>query len=208
MKHLILSVLMICAVGISAQADLQLMASPPDEVTPDTYRFSDLKPGYLAGVPATEAILTGVWKMVAIATSSACAIISTDTSNANGIKNNDGTFIELEFLNVTKSNPPGSSENFTKVFSVKINNFGKDSFDQGPYAVSSVESQFAQWNSSNGELDKDSYFNLSCRMSASSKYLICASKLVILSNSHKYDPRAIACAADNDYSSIVVYIRK
>ena len=120
MKHLILSVIMICAVGISANADLKLMAAPPVEVTPDTYRFSDLKPGYLAGVPATEAVLTGVWKRVAQATSLACATLSTDTSDANGIKNADGTFSELEFLNLTKTNPPGSSESVTKVFSVKL----------------------------------------------------------------------------------------
>ncbi len=206
MRQLILSVLVICAVGMNAQADLQLMAAPPVEVSPDAYRFSDLKPGYLAGVPATEAVLTGVWKMVALATSLPCAMISPDTSDANGIKNKDGTFSELEFLNLTKTNPPGSSEDVTKVFSVKLNNFGEDSFDQGPFAVSSAEPQFSHWNYSNG-LNKDAYLNYSCRMSASSKYLICANKAVLV-NSNKFDEAAKACAADNDYSGIMVYIRK
>ena len=165
MKNTLMAFCSVMILGLSLQATAGL-SGPPKDVGGSVFRFSDLKPIYQAGLPTNEALLTGTWKSVARATPAACYFLAPDAYDANGLKNSDGSISSLEFLTIKKPLPPGSAESATQIFSVKLNNLGNSSHNQGPYAFDPNEPQFSQWGYSSGGSDTDAYFSISCRISS------------------------------------------
>ena len=205
MKSLLFKILPVVLLGLSAVA-----GAPPKEVGQSVFRLSDLKPVYHAGTATNEAFLTGKWKLIAAATSAACAKLQPDVYDPNGIKNPDGSLRELDFLLVKKLVLPGSRKPVTGDFAVKLNNLGISGGNQGPYEVDPNEPQFAQWPFLNAtpELNKIAYYSYSCR-SADNKddTLICAVKFVLV-DSKGLPPELVNCANENEFSFILVYTRQ
>lgn len=176
-------VLFVCAIAGADDRPKPIGTPPPP--TPPTnlppkpdkgpIRYAALKDGFDRGNPTSEAILTGEWKLVAQATNSECGDFLVDSTNLDGLKNEDGSaYATFEFAryadNTQTSNP--------LVFGVKLLNLGKLSENQGPYAVDEKEPQFAQWLYSYTGIMKDkAWITYACRaIGAKNERLICASK--------------------------------
>ena len=213
---ILLAIVWLMTMSIQSQAQISMMTNivndiPPRPIDtsnpPSPFRYSDLRSIYDSGIGTSDATLTGKWKLVAQATTAICADMGLDSYDPNGIKNSDGTIATLTFQTVMKPLPPGSGESVTPMFAVVLNNMGGAGADQGPYAVSPNEPQFAQWVYGYGKLLDVAYFSYSCRLSAKDRNtLICGLKLKILDHTKiVISERSLACAHSGQLGAMFVF---
>ena len=164
-------------VSVSALATVEIPAPPPTEVE-KSLTYKDLLPYFNSGVPATEALLLGNWKEVAIVSLPNCQNMTANQSDWSGNKNSDGSIPMLDFGYQYKE-VPGSAP-ILKVFSVIVSNLGSKTSDQGPYKTASEEPQFSVWVYLYGSTwpSKKGYYGFTCRIvNGNRNQLICGTRL-------------------------------
>ncbi len=163
MKNIVFALITLFLVQQNASAKSEEMTS-----------YSMLKNMWSHASGASEAALTGNWKVVAVDRDDRCSSVSPQANDASGLKNSDGSFWSSLFF-TRNTNLPASR------LSVTVKNIGAAGMNQGPLRVGSSEPQFLQHAYGyDGQINPRAWYAFSCRLSQEVEYsLICAGSLQV-----------------------------
>lgn len=192
--------------GLELSFDGARPLGAPTELPGSRIRYSDLKAVWDQGLPLSEKVLLGRWRLVAFTTTKSCAYAGPDTYNPNGIETTDGSIPTLEFKRLTKTVDDFTGAPPIQVFAVNLLNLSPGS-SQGPYPVNPLAPQFSQWGYTNDDLDRDVYFEYSCRgVSKAENRIVCALALRSLQKEN-LSSNTLACGREN-YGHMVGFAKE